>query len=165
MEHLAKDHPKTSQSYHQQCGHSGASGQRPPWKLSSIMWTQWSIWSKTTLKVIINNADTMEYLIRDHPKNLWQWVLIFKNLLGGCCFRNVGSVSDLWWRDYIKYIAHEGCCFRKVVSKRGTFREGVMNKYNTLSVKHSMKDAVLEKWSQRGASLVKGLWTNCNTQM
>ena len=60
------------------------------------MWTQWSIWPKTTLKqvkviinnvdtvehlakeplkqvkVIINNVDTMEHLAKDHPESYHQ---------------------------------------------------------------------------------------------
>ena len=44
-----------------------------------------------------------------------------------------------------------------MVSKRGIFGEGVMNKLQHTDVKHSMKGAVLEKWSQTRVSLAKGL--------
>ena len=44
-----------------------------------------------------------------------------------------------------------------MVSNKGIFGEGVMNKLQYTYRKHSMRGAVLEKWSQTRVSLVKGL--------
>ena len=44
-----------------------------------------------------------------------------------------------------------------MVSNKGIFGEGVMNKLQYTDGKHSVKGAVLEKWSQTRVSLAKGL--------